>query len=126
MTGPGWILNQQDRDRLQALLGSAERTPRRKLPRLDRPFRDALQPKPENSVGNDGPGGGDADGTGCPCTFIEVGTVDCLGTADSPTVFEIDDLGALGAAIPLTFDDACEWIGDDLMIDCYGSGGGSG
>lgn len=73
------------------------------------------------SLGGGGSGDTTTTSTPCGCDFVSEGTVDCLGTGDSPTTYVVDDLGPLGTNVELTFDASCEWISEDIDYDCSGS-----
>lgn len=74
----------------------------------------------EKVSGGAGTGGATATSP-CGCDFVSEGSVDCLGTGDSPTTYVVDDLGPLGTNVELTFDASCEWISEDIDYDCSGS-----
>jgi len=111
MTREGVIPTKEEGRRMGAVVRAVEQRPWYQLFRKNRERRNR-----QNSTG-----AGTGTSSPCGCDFLSEGSVDCLGTADSPTTYVVDDLGPLGTNVELTFDASCEWISEDIDYDCSGS-----
>ena len=62
----------------------------------------------------------DSDGGGnCGCSFLDVGTEDCLGgTNNAPAKMVIDNLGIFGVGVDVIFDSDCTYISDEISHTC--------
>jgi len=112
MTREGVIPTKEEGRRMGAVVRAVEQRPWYQLERKKRQRRS----RSSGASGTD-----TTTSTPCGCEFVSEGTVDCLGTADSPNTYVVDDLGPLGTNIELTYDTSCEWISEDIDYDCSGS-----